>query len=371
MPNIWESFLSKKNIISGLNGISRLASNGTSTMPLGMDNPVTDEMTEAEALNARIGNGLQSSLKGFLDIKTISDNKNLSSIQKRMATGDSAINTASDIASNIPGIGGAIGGAVKAVNMLGGALIGTPKELKNYVGNDAVMQSSGYTGVADQASQTEANIGSYKGSGLFGKLLGGSKIKNQVKDANYMQNQVQGVLDTNSNVKTRAAGSTDLFGSSNLSKINGMNSTWTNGSVQYGKTGAKLDYKKIVREVKSKIERTPVKQVITHKEGGVMNVIVDGELHARKHNLKELEHLADAEITNKGVPVVTLSEGGEMTQTAEVEKDEIILHYKLTKTLETLSAKGDEDAMIQAGRILAMELVKNTKDSKSKILKNA
>lgn len=108
----------------------------------------------------------------------------------------------------------------------------------------------------------------------------------------------------------------------------------------------------------------------SHKEGGRINVIADGAFHSRKHSLKEIPELADANITLKGIPVVSEEKGGELTQHAEIEVDELILHYDLTKQLELLYEEGTDEAMIQAGRILSKEIVKNTKDSSSKLIKN-
>jgi hypothetical protein len=65
-----------------------------------------------------------------------------------------------------------------------------------------------------------------------------------------------------------------------------------------------------------------------------------------------------------------LEDGGEIKQTAEVERDELILHLALTKQLELLMEEGTEEAMIEAGKMLSKEIVKNTKDSKRKLLKN-
>jgi hypothetical protein len=111
--------------------------------------------------------------------------------------------------------------------------------------------------------------------------------------------------------------------------------------------------------------------VLAFREGGPINVIVDGALHAHKHELKEHPDLEEASITGKGIPVITKSDGGEIEQHAEVERDELIIHYDLTKKLEELMDKGDEESMIEAGKLLSYELVKNTKDSKSKIIKNS
>lgn len=101
------------------------------------------------------------------------------------------------------------------------------------------------------------------------------------------------------------------------------------------------------------------------KLGGKINIIVNGKLH------KELHHMDMDDVTKKGVPVVTMEDGGEVVQHAEVERDEMILHLELTKKLEELKEEGSDDSMIEAGKLLAYEIVKNTKDSKNKIIKNA
>ena len=110
------------------------------------------------------------------------------------------------------------------------------------------------------------------------------------------------------------------------------------------------------------------------KKGGVLNsppknVIVSGALHAHKHNLKDLEVFEDAEITLKGVPVVTFEDGGAVTQHAEVEREEIILHLELTEKLEALAKEGTDEAKIEAGKLLVKEILSNTKDSDTKLLK--
>jgi hypothetical protein len=112
-------------------------------------------------------------------------------------------------------------------------------------------------------------------------------------------------------------------------------------------------------------------QPLVFKEGGAINVILDGALHARKHDLKDHPDYEDAAITHKGIPVITKTEDGEVEQHAEVEKDELILHLDVSKRLEELLAEGTDEAAIEAGKLLAGEIVNNTKDSESKIIENA
>lgn len=109
------------------------------------------------------------------------------------------------------------------------------------------------------------------------------------------------------------------------------------------------------------VNMTKAKQVRMNKDGGAINVIVEGKLHAHKHDMKSIEGLENAKITHKGVPVI-MKEGGEVEQAAEVEKEELILHYDLTKKLEQLMEEGTDEAAIEAGKLLAKELTSNIDD---------
>lgn len=102
------------------------------------------------------------------------------------------------------------------------------------------------------------------------------------------------------------------------------------------------------------------------QNGGVIgidsNVLPEGALHARKNNLAELNpDLEDA--TKKGIPVMA-AEGGEVVeQVAEIEHSEIIFRLEVTKRLEELRKDGSEEAMIEAGKLVAEELIENTQDN--------
>ena len=112
------------------------------------------------------------------------------------------------------------------------------------------------------------------------------------------------------------------------------------------------------------------------------NLIPSGALHKNKHNLESINSDLDGEITKKGIPVISyaeegdileyesdgktpkiLAEGGEVIQHAEIEKDEVILNLSLTKKLVELMKKDTPEAMIEAGKILARELMENTTDN--------
>lgn len=107
------------------------------------------------------------------------------------------------------------------------------------------------------------------------------------------------------------------------------------------------------------------------KEGGSINVIPEGALHARKHNM-DMEG-----ITKKGIPVVTEDDKGNIEQQAEIEKEEIIFRLEVTKKLEELQKKyySEESTQkerdqyaLEAGQLLVNEIIYNTVDNTNNLL---
>lgn len=112
-------------------------------------------------------------------------------------------------------------------------------------------------------------------------------------------------------------------------------------------------------------------EVPEFQEGGAINVIPDGALHARKHNM-DMEG-----ITKKGIPVVAENEDGSVEQQAEIEKEEIIFRLEVTKKLEELekkfyneeTSKEEKDQLaLEAGKLLAEEILHNTIDNTNNLL---
>lgn len=97
-------------------------------------------------------------------------------------------------------------------------------------------------------------------------------------------------------------------------------------------------------------------------EGGKVNVIPDGALHAHKHHLEDISPEYE-QVTSKGIPVVTEEECGKLKQHAEIERNEIIFRLEVTKKLEELMKDGSDDAAIEAGKLLAHEIINNTVDN--------
>lgn len=102
------------------------------------------------------------------------------------------------------------------------------------------------------------------------------------------------------------------------------------------------------------------------QNGGSINVIPDGALHARKHNM-DLDG-----ITPKGIPVVSEKDNGKIEQQAEIEKEEVIFRLEVTQKLEELekkyyseesSQKEKDEYALEAGKLITEELLHNTKDN--------
>ena len=89
------------------------------------------------------------------------------------------------------------------------------------------------------------------------------------------------------------------------------------------------------------------------KQGGQMNVIPEGSLHARLHHMEDADGL-----TKKGIPVVD----NEGNQQAEIELNEIIFRKEVTDKLEELAKDGSNKAAEEAGRLLVEEIFENTDD---------
>jgi hypothetical protein len=65
--------------------------------------------------------------------------------------------------------------------------------------------------------------------------------------------------------------------------------------------------------------------------GQLTNVIPEGALHARKNNYNG--DLGE-QVTSKGIPVISIEDGGKITQHAEIEHSEIIFNKQVSTQLE-------------------------------------
>lgn len=256
-----------------------------------------------------------------------------------------------------PLIGGIMKGAgvlFQGINTLGSkkaSVMSKDNEIASKVGS----AYGGSMNAIDNAMQ-------YQGTkyGLFNRK-GLRKANRQIAEANRQQKIMRGITNE----------ANDRFASqSAMSDMNNRVYAFsTQGGYQdmaVGKQGMKIFSKEQIEHARKVIsfipiikeEKTEVQWIDTFKSGGKVqqNVIPEGALHAR------LNHMETENITKKGIPVVTQKEGGEVEQQAEIERNEIILNLDTTKKLEELMSKGDDKAAIEAGKLLAKEIMENTDD---------
>lgn len=114
------------------------------------------------------------------------------------------------------------------------------------------------------------------------------------------------------------------------------------------------------------IELINLEDIPEFQNGGTINVIPDGALHARKHNMDMKG------ITEKGIPVISIKEGEKPEQQAEIEKEELIFRLEVTQKLEELekkyysedsSQKEKDEYALEAGKLITEEILHNTKDN--------
>lgn len=199
----------------------------------------------------------------------------------------------------------------------------------------------------------------------FGKVIGNAwgqydKWNNKISDFNYGLILADGIAQRQRDNDLLTAQMQDRWNERTMVDMNGGF-----GNIYAAKHGVKLDLSKLAK-VKEILSRPKVvdtlgefkdEEVQEFKEGGKMNVIPEGSLHARLHHMENAEGL-----TKKGIPVVSIAEGGELEQQAEIELNEIIFRLEVTQELEKLMEDGSDNAAIEAGKLLVKEIFENTDD---------
>ena len=274
---------------------------------------------------------------GLVDAIGTATGTNLSNIDKDSAkrAGVGASATFNNLMNMLPGnsmIWGMMGGRTNGFKMSDGI-----EEMQNgysgTVGDIRSAQELGNKRVLFQRDKMNDYIQEQRGK---------DRLLAQINETNTMRKQSDYYQDLNRQ---------------NLNRYAGQNYLGTT----VGRMGMKLMSIEEVRNILSKRQEAQKLQ-----NGGVIgidtNILPEGALHARKNNLSDLNpDLEDA--TKKGIPVMA-AEGGEIgEQVAEIEHSEIIFRLDVTKQLEELRKDGSEEAMIQAGKLIAEELIENTQDN--------
>lgn len=131
-----------------------------------------------------------------------------------------------------------------------------------------------------------------------------------------------------------------------------------------GRQGMKIEYIKRAQKIARngcKLEKpyfipedwNPTTEPQKFQNGGSVNVIPTGALHARLHHMDTGDN-----ITKKGIPVVD----NDNNQQAEIERDEIIFRKEVTEKIEKLCKDGSDEAALECGKLLTEEIINNTDD---------
>lgn len=140
---------------------------------------------------------------------------------------------------------------------------------------------------------------------------------------------------------------------------------------KYGDGSALLDYledlfegdgEQAIAAIQSFLAKDLGKEVEAFQNGGsIMNPA--GALHAHLNHIEDENEEVGSQLTQKGIPVVTTDADGEVSQVAEIERDELIFSKELTTKVEELWKKGTEEAMIEAGKLIAEALIEDSTDN--------
>lgn len=263
-----------------------------------------------------------------------------------------AMNTIGDIASSFGPVGSIVGAGAK---VLGTLFTSIGPNVKGNTSKELTDSSSSYGGLDKLDS---------KKFGLFG-IGAGKRYAKKVAEREQQRIKSEGILKSAQTDQEAAVGSIQNL--ANRYNLNISGGWQQNNGIRFGKSGTKVSYDlsfahKVLNHLK---EDTPEK----FEKGGKVNIIPEGALHARKHNIDTPE--LDGKITKKGIPVIVEGENG-IKQVAEIEKNEIIFTKEITEKLEELrdkysddeSSSKEKDAIaIEAGKLLVQEILYNTQDN--------
>lgn len=224
----------------------------------------------------------------------------------------------------------------------------------------------------------------------YGYFSSGKRKKEnrKIDAANKTMDTIEDINTTAQNNLERANAMADTYNMAYQMNLNGG----YNPRTTIGRNGLKIQYlkraKKIVNKIKDQNQSNPKndklqekEKIIAHKNGGELteqffnptdwkptiqlesiskfqnggsvNVIPEGALHARLHHMDNAKGL-----TKKGIPVVD----NDGNQQAEIERNEIIFRKEVTDQIEALRKDGSDKAAIECGKLLAKEIVENTDD---------
>lgn len=273
----------------------------------------------------------------------------------------------------------AAGAAISIFNKTGGFTdasegLGTVNDTLNAMASFLLPGAGYFLKEIDPAAKSEelATSSSYHGSSInidkananAGAIFGSNKVKNKIAEAQRQNDIATGILRDAKSDSTAMANSTAMFNLRRNMQRQGNNMLYS--GVLAAEKGARIE------NIIEQANEQPIKKIDLNLLKGITssskNVIPSGALHKNKHHLDED---TDANITKKGIPVVSREDDGEIVQHAEVEKEEIILSKATTDTIRRMRsdyhfAKNEtnkNDIAYSAGDYFVYQLFNNTDDN--------
>lgn len=245
--------------------------------------------------------------------------------------------------------------SLPGVSMLVGMFGG--RTAKSYKSAEIDQMTNAYGGSVADINAAQALSGK--------RMLGTGKANKFIREQNRVNNLITDISLESKLRKSNSAGDTYL--SQNQNKYAGYTP-----QLLLSKKGMKFPELDTARSLINSWKVKPTEDPQKFQLGGKMNLIPEGALHARKHNLEKVNPELEGQITRKGIPVVAQGEGG-VIQQAEIEKEEVIFRKEFTDELEGLYKQYQEDSSddvaIEAGKLICYELLKNT-DDRSGLIKS-
>lgn len=242
-------------------------------------------------------------------------------------------------------------GVSTLVGMFGG------RTAKSYKSAEIDQMTNAYGGSVADINAAQALSGK--------RMLGTGKANKFIREQNRVNNLITDISLESKLRKSNSAGDTYL--SQNQNKYAGYTP-----QLLLSKKGMKFPELDVARSIINSWTVKSTEEPQKFQLGGKMNLIPEGALHARKHNLEKVNPELEGQITSKGIPVVAQGEGG-VIQQAEIEKEEVIFRKEFTDKLEGLYKQYQEDSSddvaIEAGKLICYELLKNT-DDRSGLIKS-
>lgn len=245
--------------------------------------------------------------------------------------------------------------SLPGVSMLVGMFGG--RTAKSYKSAEIDQMTNAYGGSVADINAAQALSGK--------RMLGTGKANKFIREQNRVNNLITDISLESKLRKSNSAGDTYL--SQNQNKYTGYTP-----QLLLSKKGMKFPELDVARSIINSWAVRSTEEPQKFQLGGKMNLIPEGALHARKHNLEKVNPELEGQITSKGIPVVAQGEG-RVIQQAEIEKEEVIFRKEFTDKLESLYKQYQEDSSddiaIEAGKLICYELLKNT-DDRSGLIKS-